>query len=220
MAQIPRPSKIVRFDVFEVDLRSGELRKNSRKIKLQQRPFQILAVLLEQPGEVVTREELRKRLWSPDTFVDFDHSMNTAIKKVRQALGDDAHRPRFVETLPQRGYRFVGTVKEIAEGSRPVELRSLTRVGQVAMLCDDSGSLFVLVPTDEESLKEKEKLEKACDDLGLSLLLGSKKILMVPSGTKVKVLEDDQFSYRVRILEGEHFGETALVPRKYLSGSS
>jgi DNA-binding winged helix-turn-helix (wHTH) protein len=220
MSETGRAPRFVRFDIFEVDLRAGQLHKNSRKIKLQKRPFQVLAVLLEQPGEVVTREELRKRLWSPDTFVDFEHGMNTAIKKVRQALGDDAHRPRFVETLPQRGYRFVGTVEEIGEGSRPVELPPSARVGQVSMLCDDSGSSFVLVPADEESLKEKEKLEKASDDLGLALLIASKKILMVRRGTKVKVLEDNQLSYRVRILEGEHFGETALVLRKHLAGSS
>jgi len=220
MSQAARTSGVVRFDVFEADLRSGELRKNNRKIKLQQRPFQLLAALLEQPGEVVTREELRKRLWSSDTFVDFDHSINTAIKKVRHALGDDADRPRFVETLPQRGYRFVGTVEEIAEGSRPIELRRSTRVGQVAMLCDDSGSPFVLVPADEESLKEKEKLENAGDDLGICLLVASKKILSVRSGTKVKVLEDGESSFRVRILGGEHLGETGLVPRKHLAESS
>src|SRR5882724_8866142 len=91
---------VARFDIFEVDLRAGELYKAGRKIRLQVLPFQVLALLLEHPGEVVTREEFVKRLWPGDTFVDFGHSLNTAIKKLRRALGDDDKKPRFVETLP------------------------------------------------------------------------------------------------------------------------
>jgi DNA-binding winged helix-turn-helix (wHTH) protein/tetratricopeptide (TPR) repeat protein len=101
-------SPTLRFDVFTLDLRAGELYRSGYKIKLQEQPFQILAMLLEQPGQVVTREQLRERLWPEDTFVDFDHSLNTAVKKLRQALNDEADKPRFVETLPKRGYRFVG----------------------------------------------------------------------------------------------------------------
>src|SRR5205823_2886267 len=97
----------VRFDSFELDLRAGELRKEGSKIRLQDQPFQILAMLLEHPGQVVTREELRSRLWPSDTFVDFDHSLNKAINKLRDALGDSAENPQFVETLPRRGYRFL-----------------------------------------------------------------------------------------------------------------
>lgn len=100
-------ANLVRFGVFEVDLQAGELRKSGVKIKLQEQPFQILALLLEHPGQVVTREELRQRLWPADTFVEFDHSLNTSIKKLRQALGDDSDNPRFVETLPRRGYRLI-----------------------------------------------------------------------------------------------------------------
>jgi DNA-binding winged helix-turn-helix (wHTH) protein len=99
--------KVMRFGVFEVDLQAGELRKSGLKIKLQDQPFQILALLLERPGQVVTREELRQKLWSEDTFVEFDHSVNSAVKKLRQALGDDSDNPRFIETLPRRGYRFL-----------------------------------------------------------------------------------------------------------------
>ncbi len=102
--------RIARFDVFEVDLRSGELRKPGSKIRLQDKPFQILTILLDHPGEVVTREELRKRLWPDDTFVDFEHSINTAVKRLREALGDDADHPRFIETIPRRGYRFIAPV--------------------------------------------------------------------------------------------------------------
>ena len=103
MSSPGRSSGVARFDVFEVDLSAGELHKAGRKIKLQILPFQALAMLLERPGEVVTRKEFEKRLWPGDTFVDFDHSLNTAIKKVRLALGDDNKKPRFVETLPKRG---------------------------------------------------------------------------------------------------------------------
>lgn len=104
-------TKVLQFGVFEVDLQTGELRKSGIKIQLQEQPFQVLALLLERPGEVITREELRQRLWPSDTFVDFDHSLNTAIKKLRQALGDDSDNPRFVETLPRRGYRLIVPVK-------------------------------------------------------------------------------------------------------------
>ncbi|HXH48542.1 MAG TPA: winged helix-turn-helix domain-containing protein [Terriglobia bacterium] len=107
--------QIVRFGVFELDLRAGELRKQGLKIKLQERPLQILALLLENPGQVVTREELRQQLWPADTFVDFDHSVNTAVNKLREALGDSAENPRFIETLPRHGYRFIGAVDAGAE---------------------------------------------------------------------------------------------------------
>jgi len=103
-------SWVIHFGVFEVDLRAGELRRNGRKVKLQEQPFQILAMLLERPGEIVTREELRAKLWSADTFVGFDHSLNSAIRRLRDALEDSAENPRFVETLGRRGYRFIGAL--------------------------------------------------------------------------------------------------------------
>ncbi len=106
-------ARVYRFGVFEADARSGELRKNGSKLKLQEQPFQVLVVLLERPGEVVTREELRRRLWPADTFVDFDHSLNTAINKLRDTLGDSAANPRFIETLAKRGYRFIAPVQAI-----------------------------------------------------------------------------------------------------------
>src|SRR6266436_186388 len=118
------PSQLgaIRFGVFEVDLRAGELRKQGVKIKLQDQPFQLLQILLERPGEVVTREELRQRIWPSDTFVDFDGGVNNAVKRLREALGDKAETPRFIETLPRRGYRFIGTVNATAaptNGSLP-----------------------------------------------------------------------------------------------------
>jgi DNA-binding winged helix-turn-helix (wHTH) protein/tetratricopeptide (TPR) repeat protein len=110
----------LRFDVYELNLRAGELIKGGRKIRLQEQPFRILAILLEKPGQVVTREELREQLWPADTFVDFDHSLNTAVKKLRQALNDEAEKPRFVETLPKRGYRYIGPEVEMISGEHPL----------------------------------------------------------------------------------------------------
>jgi DNA-binding winged helix-turn-helix (wHTH) protein len=103
----PVPHRSLRFAVFEIDLHTGELRKHGAKIKLQDQPFQILAMLLATPGEVVTREELRAKLWRAETFVDFDMGLNTAVKRLRDALGDTAENPRYVETLPRKGYRFI-----------------------------------------------------------------------------------------------------------------
>jgi cholera toxin transcriptional activator len=103
-------SRVARFGVFELDLTAGELRKSGVKLRLQGQPFQVLALLLERAGEVVTREELQQKLWPSDTFVDFDHSLNTAVNKVREALGDSASSPRYIETLARRGYRFIAEV--------------------------------------------------------------------------------------------------------------
>src|SRR5882762_6204471 len=110
MALHVRSRSILRFGVFEVDVRAGEVRKQGVRIKLQEQPFHVLTVLLQRPGEVITREELRNQNWPADTFVDFDNSLNTAINKLREALGDAADNPRFIETLPRRGYRFIAPV--------------------------------------------------------------------------------------------------------------
>ena len=107
---------IVRFGVFEVDVRAGELRKSGAKIRVQEQPFQILVMLLERPDEVVTREELRQKLWPADTFVDFEHGVNSAVARLRDLLGDSADSPRFIETLPRRGYRFIGAVNGASSG--------------------------------------------------------------------------------------------------------
>ena len=110
---VPPPvSQTIRFDVFEVDLRAGELRKHGVRIRLQEQPFLILQALLETPGQIVTREELQKRVWPGDTFVDFDHGLHAAVNRLRQALSDAADGPRFVETVARRGYRFIGQVQE------------------------------------------------------------------------------------------------------------
>ncbi len=107
-------NRVFRFGVYEVDSASGELRRNGSKIKLQEQPFRVLLLLLERPGTIVTREEIRQALWSNDTFVDFDHGLNTVINKLRDALGDTASNPRFIETLARRGYRFIAPVEFIS----------------------------------------------------------------------------------------------------------
>jgi len=117
MQKAEQPYRRLRFGVFEMDLRAGELRKHGMQVRLQKQPFQVLAMLLEHAGEVVTREELQKNLWPADTFVDFDHGLNKAINKIREALGDSAESPRFVETVSRRGYRFLAEVKDVAGGS-------------------------------------------------------------------------------------------------------
>lgn len=119
-------ARVIRFGSFEVDIRSGELRRSGVKLKLNGQPFDILVALLERPGEVVTREELRERIWSQDTFVDFEHGLNKAINKVREALGDSADNPRFVETLPRRGYRFLAPVAAAEMPEPPVEIPPLS----------------------------------------------------------------------------------------------
>lgn len=108
---IPSTQGPIRFGTFEADLRAGELRKQGTKIKLQGQPFQVLQVLLEQPGQIVTREELQQKIWPADTFVDFDHGLNNAIRRLRESLNDSAENPRFIETLSRRGYRFIGKVQ-------------------------------------------------------------------------------------------------------------
>src|SRR5260370_25377283 len=110
MALETRAAGILGFGVFEVEVRAGELRKQGVRIKLQDQPFHVLTVLLKRPGEVFNGEELRNQNWPADTFVDFDNSLNTAINKLREALGDSADNPRFIETLPRRGYRFIASV--------------------------------------------------------------------------------------------------------------
>lgn len=135
-------SSIVRFGVFEVDLRAGELRRNGSKVKLQEQPFQVLTLLLERPGDVVTREELRQKLWGTETFVDFDHSLNAAIRRLRDALGDSAEHPRYVETVARRGYRFLAPLNGHSNGS--VHASTLTASANRRWLWISAGVLIIL----------------------------------------------------------------------------
>ncbi len=127
---MPSP-RLIRFGVFELDLRSGELQKQGRKIRLEGQPVQILVCLLEKPGELVTREELHRKLWPADTFVNFEHGLNTAVKRLRQALNDSADSPRFVETLPRRGYRFIAPIQAVAAGGDASAVNVAAAVAEV-----------------------------------------------------------------------------------------
>jgi len=133
-------SSIIRFGTFEVNLQTGELRHAGQKVKLQEQPFQVLIALLERPGEIVTREQLRGKLWPEDTFVDLDHSLNAAIKRLRDALGESADAPVFIETLARRGYRFIAPVNGSAV-SRAIQTapaapqRKFLSTHRIAILC-------------------------------------------------------------------------------------
>jgi Tol biopolymer transport system component/DNA-binding winged helix-turn-helix (wHTH) protein len=140
-------TRIFRFGVFEADLKTGELRKNGVKVPLQGQPFQVCALLLERAGELVTREQLRQRVWPEDTFVDFEQALNTAIAKIRLALGDDADNPRFVQTLPRRGYRFISPAEKLTSlapsPSPPVSL--VERLSARWILIGVGAALFALL---------------------------------------------------------------------------
>jgi DNA-binding winged helix-turn-helix (wHTH) protein len=127
MAEISKPR--YKFGLFEAVPESGELLREGEKLRLQEQPFQVLVALLERKGEVVTREELRQRLWATDTFVDFDHSLNTAINKLRDTLRDGAANPRFIETLPRRGYRFIAPV-HVLNGAAETPTVAIIGTGQ------------------------------------------------------------------------------------------
>src|SRR6266478_2596849 len=122
----PSPSPVYRFGVFQVNLAARELRKHGVRIRLPGQPFCILSILLEKPGEVVTREEIRQRLWAADTFVDFEHSLNSAIKKLRATLGDSPENSRYIETIPRVGYRFIAPVEQVSAAVPPVDVSVVT----------------------------------------------------------------------------------------------
>lgn len=226
-----------RFADYEADVRAGELRKHGRRVRLAGRPMEILALLLERPGELLTRKELQQKLWPADTFVDFEHGVNAAVQTLRRALCDSHKKPRFVETLPRRGYRFIAAVERVeAPSARTAEAATAADgaaaggsaessggtvsalVGRIGVVIDRSGKNFALLPRDETALDEMEACERAGDDLGISLLVGEGKLLMVPCGTRVKILDAcaPERGCQARILSGEFIGEKAFVPRNHL----
>ena len=145
---MPMPaSHVVRFGVFELDARSGELRRHGLKIRLPDQSFQILRALLMRPGDLVTREELRQILWTAETFVDFEVGLNSAVRKLREALDDSADNPRFVETVPRRGYRFVGSIVAPAVGpAPPAEAPSEQPVEQVSVSSSEVAAASLTEP--------------------------------------------------------------------------
>ena len=234
MRDEPLPDSQLRFDAYQVDLRTGEVRKHGRRIRLAGRPFQILALLLEQPGELLTRKELQARLWPADTFVDFEHGVNTAIQTLRRALCDSHKRPRFIETLPRRGYRFIAAVEKIQSAGATMPVSPIAHepqgdatprpdwVGRVAAIRDNAGRNYVLLPITEEVHDEVCDCEAAQDDLGISLLVAAEKLFLVDCGTKVRILDatNPALGCKVRILDGQFVGQRAFAPRAYLAGLS
>ncbi len=126
MEAAARSGSVIRFKAFELDLHTRELHKHGLKLKLQGHPIDVLAMLVERPGELVTRDELQKKLWPEDTFVDFEHGLNSAINRLREALGDNAESPRYIETLPRRGYRFIASVETDQPLSVPLQENGAT----------------------------------------------------------------------------------------------
>lgn len=140
-----------KFDEFEADLRAAELRKSGIRLKLQMQPFQVLVALLERPREVVTREELRQRLWPEDTFVDFDHGLNTAMVKLRDVLGDSASKPRFIETIAKRGYRFLGSTESVSDQPAILEAKNSVPAEVVPEPAANAGVQPVSLPLEVDS---------------------------------------------------------------------
>jgi DNA-binding winged helix-turn-helix (wHTH) protein len=209
------------FADFAVDCRAAELYRRGKKIKLQHQPTQVLLSLLERPGQIVTREELRQKIWSSDTFVDFEHSLNTAIKKLRAALGDSAAHPKFVETLPRRGYRFVASVESAAE-ALAMKTTASPMEGKVFVLVAEEGMECVLAPVDGKAQEEWRRLVSLNDDVGVSMMITEKRLLLLQAGKPVRLLalSASDGSCEVRILEGEHYGRTALLGRKSLKAAA
>ena len=149
------------------DLRAGELRKKGSRIRLQEQPLQVLAMLLEQPGEVVTRDELRARLWGSETFVDFEHGLHAAVNKLRSALNDAADRPRYIETIPRRGYRFVGTIDTSQPGRRTGRRRPPTQAAR------NPHPSATLLPTDGRSSRSAQVLLRRYCSLSAVLVVSA-----------------------------------------------
>jgi len=178
-SQLPR---LLRFGMFEIDTPAGELRKNGVKLKLQEQPFQVLRMLVEHPGEVITREELRGKLWPGDTFVDFDHGVNAAVKRLRDALGDDPDNPRFIETLARRGYRFIAPVEKLDDGGH--FMQRISRHGDTAST-DRSEEL-----KDSARLKRRIGIGVAAVCLGATVMAAKFWL-----GSPLKALQDRDSSH-------------------------
>jgi TolB-like protein/DNA-binding winged helix-turn-helix (wHTH) protein/Tfp pilus assembly protein PilF len=152
MKQNFQSARLIRCGVFEIDLKAFELRKHGLRIKLAEQPFQILAILLEKPGDMVTRDELRERLWPGDTFVDFDHGLNNAVMRLREALGDSSDSPRFIETLPRRGYRFIAPVEEIPAPIQSTHLSESREIQAIVPVMRPDLDLAPMPPSNGETV--------------------------------------------------------------------
>ena len=209
---------MLKFGSYVVDARAGEVFKKGKKLEVQPQPLQVLVSLLENAGEVVTREELRQKIWPADTFVDFEHSLNTAVKKLRQALGDSATQPKYIETLPRRGYRFRGRLESSGEKANARAALPGHLAGKVFAVEAEKGIPCVMAPADENCRQEWERLLSLEDDVGISMMIAEKRLMLVEGGHRVRVLAVDEKAQwcEVRIMDGEHYGRTALVEKRAL----
>ena len=146
VSSTPSNNAPLRFGIFELEVDSGELRKSGRAVRLRPQAAKILVLLASRPGQLVTREDLREKIWGNETFVDFEHGLNLCVKEVRAALGDDAGTPRYVETLPKRGYRFMATVEGAQQVARPAARRNYAALAAALL------AVVVVVATDQELL--------------------------------------------------------------------
>jgi DNA-binding winged helix-turn-helix (wHTH) protein len=213
-----REQRTQKFGEFVVDCRAGELYRRGKKIKVQLQPMQVLLALLEKPGDIVTREELRQKIWPADTFVDFEHSLNTAIKKLRQALGDRAAKSKFVETLPRRGYRFLPEVESSEQRPSTKPAKASRLEGKVVRLTAEEGNECVVAPADTKAFEEWSRLKQLGDDVGVAMMITDKRLLLLSVGQTVRILglADLTGWCEARILEGEHYGKTALIHKESL----
>jgi TolB-like protein/DNA-binding winged helix-turn-helix (wHTH) protein/thioredoxin-like negative regulator of GroEL len=196
----------IAFDRFEVDLRSGELLKNGRRLRLQPQPFQLLALLLEHPAEVVTREEICRKLWQADTFVDFDHSLGTAIGKIREALGDSPDSPRFVETLPRRGYRFIGKIQANATPPSASNAAPSDADGASAVQRVDKGIESSSIPSVPQSSQRR--------NLRFVLVLAASLAVLLAAAVFVRRFVDARAAVRAASIRS-----IAVLPLENLSGN-
>jgi DNA-binding winged helix-turn-helix (wHTH) protein len=220
MTSLGNETKAIRFGDFVVEPRVGELYRRGKRIKLQHQPAQVLLALLEKAGQIVTREELRLRIWPANTFVDFEHSLNTAVKKLRMALGDRANKSKFVETLPRRGYRFLPRV-QAAEDRVSVKSTAGRLEGKLFTLVAEEGVECVPAPVDGKSFEEWRRLTGLNDDVGVAMMITEKRLLLLEAGNSVRLLSREWSTgwCEVRVLEGEHFGKTAWLNRKSLQAA-
>jgi DNA-binding winged helix-turn-helix (wHTH) protein len=218
MASTAREQRTQQFGEFMVDCRAGELYRKGKKVKVQFQPMQILLALLEKPGDIVTREELRQKIWPADTFVDFEHSLNTAIKKLRHALGDRAGKSKFVETLPRRGYRFLVSVEAGEQKLQATSAKASPLEGKVVHLVAEEGNECVLALADGKAFEEWRRLKRLGDDVGVAMMITDTRLLLLNPGQTVRLLGVDSTTgwWEARILEGEHYGKTALIERRSL----
>ncbi len=205
---IAAPRKVVRFGLFEVDLDANELRKSGSRLKLQDQPLKLLEILLEHPGSLVTRDELRQRLWKPDTFVDFDHSVNTAMARLREVLGDAPDNPRFIQTVPRKGYRFIAPVHEDDDQCLPAPVYEEVSAGNGALTFGT-----VPNPVTKPSRRTRPGISRI-----FTLVAGSAVLLLL--GAAIATLIRYKEGLNDNVSRSRRISSIVVLPMKNLSGDS